>query len=62
MKDYLLMSVSFIGYFVVFFTVELCENTITSQILVGIGFMMMFLPIPIDLMFDMHEENKKEKQ
>lgn len=56
------MLMGFGGFFIVFFIVEFCEKTTLNQVFLGIGTMMMFLPIPIDLMLDMHEEKKKEKQ
>lgn len=62
MKDYLLMLMAFGGFFIVFFIVEFCEKTTLSQLFVGLGIMMMFLPIPIDLMLDMYEEEKKKKK
>lgn len=62
MKDYLLMLMAFGGFFIVFFIVEFCEKTTLSQVFLGIGTMMMWLPIPIDLMLDMHEEEKKRKK
>ena len=62
MKDYLLMLMGFVGFFIVFFIAEFCEKTTLSQVFLGIGTMMMFLPIPIDLMIDMYEEKKKEEK
>lgn len=62
MKDYLLVLMTFIGFFIVFFTAEFCEKTTISQLFLGLGTMMMFLPIPIDLMLDMYEEKKKEEK
>lgn len=62
MKDYLLVLISFVGYFIMFFIIEFCEMTIMNQLFLGLGIMMMFFPIPIDLMLDMHEEEKKRKK
>lgn len=62
MKDYLLVLISFVGFFIMFFIIEFCEMTTINQLFVGLGIMMMFLPIPIDLMLDMHEEEKKRKK
>lgn len=62
MKDYLLMLMCFGGFFIVFFIVEFCEKTTLSQVFLGIGSIMMWLPIPIDLMLDIHEEKKKKEE
>lgn len=62
MKDYLLMLISFVGFFIMFFIIEFCEKTTINQLFVGLGIMMMFFPIPIDLMLDMYKEEKKKKK
>ena len=62
MKDYLLILMGFGGFVIIFFIVEFCEKTTSSQVFFEIGTMMMFLPIPIDLMLDMYEEKKKKEK
>lgn len=62
MKDYLLMLIGFVGFFIIFFTVEFCEMTTINQLFLGLGIVMMWLPIPIDLMLDIYEEKKKEEK
>lgn len=56
------MLIAFGGFFIVFFIVEFCEKTTLSQVFLGIGTMMMWLPIPIDLMLDIYEEKKKKEE
>lgn len=62
MKDYLFMLMSIVGFFIVFFTVEFCEMTTINQLFLSLGVIMMWFPIPIDLILDMYEEKKKEEK
>lgn len=56
------MLMTFGGFFIIFFIIEFCEKTTLSQVFLGIGTMMMCLPIPIDLILDMYEEKKKKEE